>query len=150
MFRFTTKSFDELSKKELYALLALRAEVFVVEQNCPYQDVDGKDIYARHVFAYLKEDLVAYARILEKGVSYTDYISIGRVVVSFKERKHGYGHQLMAYVLEQCAFYFPRQSIKISAQAHLENFYKQHGFKPTGEAYLEDGIPHIGMVLIQK
>lgn len=147
MLLLTIKTFEELSKKELYAILKLRTEVFVVEQNCPYQEVDGKDIQALHAFAYMKEELVAYARILKKGISYSDYISIGRVVVSLKQRGHGYGHELMNYALDKCSFYFPTQPIKISAQAHLEKFYNQHGFESTGEAYLEDGIPHIGMLL---
>lgn len=147
MLSFFAKTFEELNTNELYQILALRAEVFVVEQNCPYQDVDGKDIHARHVLAYQNGKLVAYARVLKKGVSYQDYVSIGRVVTANKIRSQKQGHALMRYTLEQCEKNFANTSIKISAQAHLEKFYNKHDFVATGEAYLEDGIPHIGMIL---
>ena len=147
MLSFSTKSFDALNTIELYEILALRAEVFVVEQECPYQDVDGKDTQGLHVLGHLNNKLIAYARVLGKGVSYQEYASIGRVVTSPSERGKKYGHELVAYAISVCSKNFPRQTIKISAQAHLEKFYNDHGFKGTGEAYLEDDIPHIGMLL---
>ena len=150
MLSFTTKNFEALNTKELYAILALRAEVFVVEQNCPYQDVDGKDTQSLHVLGHLDQKLVAYARVLGKGVSYQDFASIGRVVISPAVRGKKYGHKIVACAVEVCHKNFSNQPIKISAQAHLERFYNDHGFKATGEAYLEDGIPHIGMLLKKR
>lgn len=147
MLSFYAKQFNELTTEELYTILALRAEVFVVEQNCPYQDVDGKDRKALHILAYVNDTLTAYARVLEKGISYQDYASIGRVVTNLENRGKKYGHELMVYSIGICQKHYPGQKIKISAQAHLEQFYKTHGFVATGEAYLEDGIPHIGMLL---
>jgi len=144
---FQHKKFDALSTEELYAVLALRVEVFVVEQNCVYQDVDGKDPLALHIIGTIDKEIVAYARIFPKGIAYSDYASIGRIVSSPKQRGKKIGHALVAYSIEQCKVNYPGQKIKISAQAHLEAFYEQHGFESTGEAYLEDGIPHIGMIL---
>ena len=146
MVQFYHKNFVDLSTIELYDLLRLRSAVFVVEQNCPYQDVDGKDTNGLHLFAYYNTDLIAYARILKKGIAYKEYVSIGRVVVAPKYRTKGYGHQLMEEAMALCRDNFPGEKIKISAQAHLEDFYKTHHFTPTGEAYLEDDIPHIGMI----
>ena len=94
-----------------------------------------------------KEKIVACARILAPGVSYPEKVSIGRVAVSQTQRGKNQGHELMNYCLKQTKAHFPAVTIKISAQAHLENFYNKHGFKATGEEYLEDGIPHIGMIL---
>ena len=147
MLAFQTKTFHELRLEELYAILALRADVFVVEQNCPYQDVDGKDFNSIHVLGFINDELIAYARVLEKGISYKDYASIGRIVTSPSCRGENHGHALVDFSIEVCQKKFPGQLVKISAQAHLEEFYKTHGFFPTGEAYLEDDIPHIGMLL---
>ena len=147
MLAFVFSTYEQLSRQTLYEILALRAAVFVVEQNCPYQDVDGKDIEAIHLMGYEKNQLVAYARILPKGIAYQDYISIGRVVTAAAVRGKGYGHVLVKKAVEIAKATYPKNAIKISAQAHLEVFYKAHGFIPTGEAYLEDDIPHIGMVL---
>lgn len=147
MLSFSSKKFKALTTDELYQLLALRAEVFVVEQNCPYQDVDGKDTDALHILGFKEDQLVAYARVLEKGISYPNYASIGRIVISPSLRGQKQGHALVEYSIATCLNNFPGQSIKISAQAHLEAFYNQHAFEATGEAYLEDGIPHIGMLL---
>lgn len=147
MISFQIKPFGELSSTEVYAVLQLRAEVFVVEQNCPYQDVDGKDEKAFHLLGLKNGILVAYARIFKPG-DYFDEASIGRVVVKKTERKFGYGHQLMAFanafVLEElnCT------AIKISAQQYLEKFYNTHGYQRIGEGYLEDDIPHIAMLKI--
>ena len=147
MLVFKTKTFDELSLQELYAILALRAEVFVVEQNCPYQDVDGKDEKGLHLLGMEKNQLLAYARILPKGVSYDEYTSIGRIVTAPQVRAKGYGHTLVEEAVKVTQTTYPTYTIKISAQAHLEQFYRSHEFVPTGEAYLEDDIPHIGMLL---
>ena len=147
MISFINKNFQALTTEELYKILVLRAEVFVVEQNCPYQDVDGKDLQSIHVLGYIKNELVAYARVLEQGISYEEYASIGRIVTSPSIRGKKYGHELVDFAIEVCQKSFPAQPIKISAQAHLEKFYNAHSFKATGEAYLEDNIPHIGMLL---
>lgn len=146
MLSLVSKTFDELTTNELYQILALRAEVFVVEQNCPYQDVDSKDQNAIHILGHTKGQLTAYARVLPKGVSYKDYVSIGRILTRQNNRGKKLGHQLVDYALSVCKKTAPKTSIKISAQAQLEKFYNTHGFKATGEAYLEDNIPHIGMI----
>ena len=147
MISFVNKNFHALTTEELYKILALRAEVFVVEQNCPYQDVDGNDLHSIHVLGYIKNQLVAYARVLGQGISYHKYASIGRIVTSPAVRGNNHGHDLVDVAIEVCQKKFLGQPIKISAQAHLEKFYNKHGFKATGEAYLEDDIPHIGMLL---
>lgn len=143
---FRTKSFGELTSTELYAILKLRAEVFVVEQTCPYLDPDGKDEEAFHVMGYEGTELAAYARILKPGVSYTE-AAIGRVVVAPNQRGKKYGEQVMK---ESMAFAFKQFStnvIIISAQQYLEKFYNGLGFVTKGEMYLEDDIPHIKMKL---
>jgi ElaA protein len=150
MISFVNKNFQALTTEELYEIFALRAEVFVVEQNCPYQDVDGKDFHSIHVLGYMNNQLVAYARVLGQGVSYQEYASIGRIVTSPSIRGKKFGHDLVDVAIGVCKKNFPGQPIKISAQAHLEKFYNKHGFKATGEAYLEDDIPHIGMILKNK
>ena len=147
MISFVSKNFHALTTEELYKILALRADVFVVEQNCPYQDVDGNDLHSFHVLGYIKNQLVAYARVLGQGISYKEYASIGRIVTSSTIRGKKFGNDLVDVAIEVCKKNFPGQLIKISAQAHLEKFYNKHGFKATGEAYLEDDIPHIGMIL---
>ena len=147
MISFVSKNFQALTTEELYKILALRADVFVVEQNCPYQDVDGNDLHSIHVLGYIKNQLVAYARVLGQGISYKEYASIGRIVTSSTIRGKKFGHDLVDVAIEVCKKNFPGQLIKISAQGHLEKFYNKHGFKATGEAYLEDDIPHIGMIL---
>lgn len=147
MLLFLTKQFNQLSINELYEILALRAEVFVVEQNCPYQDLDGKDKVALHVLGMQNNNIVAYARILEKGIAYKNYSAIGRIVTHNSIRGKGYGDHLVRSAIEATKASYPNTSIKISAQAHLEKFYNELGFIFTGEAYLEDNIPHIAMVL---
>lgn len=141
---FKLKSFSELSITELYDILQLRSAVFVVEQDCVYQDIDGKDEKALHLFAYKNNILVAYARIFGPG-DYFDDASIGRVVVKQSERKYGYGHELMKAANQTVAKQFNTSKIHLSAQEYLEKFYNTHGYKRVGEGYLEDGIPHIGM-----
>ena len=143
--QFSFKAFTELNPHELYAYLQLRSEVFVVEQNCVYQDLDDKDQASLHVFVRQENKLVACARIVPAHTSYPD-ISIGRVIVSEAYRKQQLGHELMRYCIEQIHSRFGPQKIVLSAQAHLQNFYKKHNFVPTGAIYLEDGIPHIHMI----
>ncbi|WP_047549175.1 GNAT family N-acetyltransferase [Psychroserpens sp. Hel_I_66] len=139
------KTFDELNTKELYDLLQLRSEVFVVEQDCVYQDIDGKDQKALHVIGFKNENVVAYTRIFKPG-DYFEYASIGRVVVSQKERKHKYGYDIMKASVEAIKTNYNVTVIKISAQTYLKRFYNNLEFFEVGEEYLEDGIPHIGMV----
>ncbi|WP_174407711.1 GNAT family N-acetyltransferase [Aquimarina pacifica] len=141
---FTVKSFDELTTLELYKILRLRAEVFVVEQDCVYQDVDDKDQKALHVIGFKNKEIVAYTRIFKAG-DYFEDASIGRVVVSEEQRKFGYGHDLIRASIQAVEEHFNVNNIKISAQTHLKNFYEKHLFKQVGEGYLEDGIPHIAM-----
>ncbi|MGB2273951.1 MAG: GNAT family N-acetyltransferase [Flavicella sp.] len=141
---FTIKRYSELTRDELYELMKLRSEVFVVEQNSVYLDVDGKDDKALHVLGVKNGKLVAYSRLFNAGV-YFDEASIGRVVVAKKERKNDYGHALFEFSIQSVIQYFKTETIKISAQAYLEKFYSSHGFIAEGEGYLEDGIPHIAM-----
>ena len=142
---FTTKYFSDLTPAELYAAIRLRNEVFVVEQNCVYQDIDGQDKEALHII-YKKEDkLVAYTRCFAPGVYFKE-ASIGRVVVTPKERNNNYGHQIMKTSVAAILTHYNTQEIKLSAQKYLEKFYNSHGFFKIGEGYLEDGIPHISMV----
>ncbi len=138
------KNFGELTTDELYDLLALRAAIFVVEQECVYLDTDGKDRKAWHVLGRRDGELVAYARIFAPG-DYFDECSIGRVVVATSVRWHGVGHQLMSFAIAAASRLFGPIPITISAQRHLENFYRTHLFKTVSAPYLEDGIPHVRM-----
>ncbi|WP_299246950.1 GNAT family N-acetyltransferase [uncultured Aquimarina sp.] len=142
---FRIKHFNELELIELYKILRLRAEVFVVEQDCVYQDIDNKDQKALHVIGYKNDEIVAYTRIFNDG-DYFENASIGRVVVSENVRKYGYGHDLIKKSIEGIKEEFHADQIKISAQCYLKRFYEKHGFKQIGEEYLEDGIPHIAMI----
>ena len=139
------KKFSELSLTELYDILRLRSEVFVVEQDCVYQDIDGKDEAALHIIGYKNEKIVAYTRCFEPGY-YFEEAAIGRVVVKDSERKFGYGHEIMKASDRAIQQYFQTSNIKLSAQQYLIKFYESHGYQTTGEGYLEDGIPHIAMV----
>lgn len=141
---FTLKKFSELTTRELYDLLQLRSEVFVVEQDCVYQDIDGKDEKALHLFAYKNNVMVAYARLFGPG-DYFEDASIGRVVVKQSKRKSGCGHELMKAANQAVKQLFNVSKIHLSAQEYLEKFYNTHGYQRVGEGYLEDGIPHIGM-----
>jgi len=148
MFRimeFITKTFLELTTTELYQILELRSEVFVVEQDCVYQDVDGKDQKSLHVFGLKNDKIIVYTRIFKPG-DYFKNASIGRVVVSSKERKFGFGHLLMKASIKAIEHDFKVSKITISAQVYLKKFYESHGFIKIGEDYLEDGIPHIEML----
>lgn len=141
----SVKTFDELSTDELYQILRLRSEVFVVEQDCVYQDVDNKDQKALHVIGSKDGDVVAYTRIFKPG-DYFKNTSIGRVVVSQDQRKYGLGKEIMQASLAAIDHRFPDQPIEISAQSYLLKFYTNLGFNAFGEEYLEDGIPHKRML----
>ena len=140
------KRFEELTPEELYAVIKLRNEVFVVEQNCVYQDADGKDVSCFHLLGYADNNLAAYARLVAAKTAFQE-ISIGRVVTSPAYRKVGAGRQLMHKAIEQCYELFGKQPIKIGAQLYLKKFYESFGFIQTSEMYLEDDIPHIEMLL---
>lgn len=137
--------FEEFSLQTLYEALQLRAEVFVVEQNCPYQDVDGKDQKALHVLGYQDSKLVAYTRLFKPG-DYFERASIGRVIVKKNYRKYGYGKDIMNASIAVLEKDFQASEIEISAQVYLKKFYNDLGFKEFGEGYLEDDIPHIRML----
>jgi len=140
-----TKTFQQLTINELYDLLQLRSEVFVVEQNCVYQDIDGKDTKALHVIGKKNNKIIAYTRIFKPG-DYFENASIGRVVVSKLERQHKYGYDLMEASIKTITDYFNTTTIELSAQVYLKKFYNTLGFQEVGEEYLEDGIPHINMI----
>jgi len=142
---FTVKHFKDFTIDQLYQVLQLRSEVFVVEQNCVYQDIDGKDQKALHVLGYKNNKLVAYTRIFKSG-DYFEEASIGRVVVIDSERKYGYGYDVMETTVATIYEELGKQDIRISAQTYLIDFYNKLGFQETGKIYLEDGIPHINMV----
>jgi ElaA protein len=139
------KAFDELKSEELYAILQLRNEVFVVEQNCVFQDADNKDQKSMHLMGYANDKLLAYTRLINAGIAY-DKVSIGRVVTSSLVRSTGIGKQLMEKSIEYCYQLFGKQDIKIGAQLYLEKFYESFGFKQTSDIYDEDGIDHIEMI----
>jgi ElaA protein len=144
MVNWTIKRFDELTLEELYDILQLRNEVFIVEQNCVYKDLDRKDQSSWHLMAVEDNKLVAYTRILPPGVSYNDP-AIGRVVTSSSKRRAGLGRELMKRSIDACEKLFGKISITLSAQVYLQSFYESFGFVVAGEEYLEDGIPHIEM-----
>ena len=144
MIQFKIKPFTELSTNELYEMLQLRSEVFVVEQNCVYQDIDGKDQKAIHVLGYSEGILVAYSRLF-KPKDYFEYASIGRVIVKASHRDQKLGHELMRVSIDAITTLFQETKITISAQLYLQKFYESHGFVVVGESYLEDDIPHIEM-----
>jgi ElaA protein len=139
------KKFEELSTIELYKILHLRAEVFVVEQNCPYQDMDGKDFKSYHLLGFAENELLAYTRILPAGISYKE-ASIGRVVTSPKTRGTGAGKELMKESIQCIEKLFGTVSVRIGAQCYLKKFYESFGFEIASEEYLEDNIPHVEMV----
>ena len=141
----TFKTFSELTTKELYQILQLRSEVFVVEQNCVYQDIDGKDEKAIHIIGVVQNKIVAYTRCFKPG-EYFKEASIGRVVVKKTERKLKRGNQIMIHSIKAIEALYQTKTIIISAQSHLISFYNNLGFYSAGNEYLEDGIPHIEMI----
>ncbi len=141
----TVKSFSELTTAELYAILQLRSEVFVVEQDCVYQDLDGKDQKALHICGFKENVLVAYTRVFQAG-DYFKNPSIGRVVVKADYRAYGYGKAIMIASINAMEKRFGKGIIELSAQTYLLKFYNDLKFKKIGEEYLEDGIPHVRML----
>ncbi|WP_348798221.1 GNAT family N-acetyltransferase [Flavobacterium adhaerens] len=139
------KSFEALTVNELYDMLQLRSEIFVVEQNCIYLDIDGKDKQALHLLGIYDSKIVAHARLFEPGISF-DTASIGRVVVDAGYRDRKWGDELMEKAIAAILEYFGESQITIGAQLYLKKFYEKHGFVQTSEMYLEDGIPHIEML----
>ena len=139
------KTFKELLLEELYKVLALRNKVFIVEQNCIYEDIDSSDDKADHLMFWDGAKLVAYARLFNYGVKYDNAACIGRVIVEKEYRKFGLGHQLIKQAVRYINENYRTESIEIGAQEHLCKFYEGHGFRVTSESYLEDGIPHIQM-----
>ena len=142
---FNIKRFNELSTHELYVILQLRSEVFVVEQDCVYQDLDNKDQDAFHVLGVLDNEIVAYARIFKPGDYFLES-SIGRIVVKKEFRKFQYGYKLVENSIQFIENNLQQNTILISAQSYLTKFYNSLGFTQVGEEYLEDGIPHIKML----
>ena len=145
MLLIAKKKFKELSTEELYSILRLRSGIFVVEQDCVYQDLDDKDQKALHIIGIRNDEVVAYTRIFKPG-DYFEEASIGRVAVKKNERMHGYGRDIMMASIEAVKEYFKETTIRLSAQLYLKDFYNSLGFYQVGEPYLEDGIPHIAML----
>lgn len=134
-------SFAELSTHQLYELLRLRSDVFVVEQACVFPDVDGLDFAAQHLMAWEGEQLLAYARLLAPGVKAAAPV-ISRVVIAPAARGHGLGHELAAQAIAHCERLWPGQGITLFAQSHLQRYYGRAGFVGVGDEFIEDGIPH--------
>lgn len=130
----------------LYKIIQLRMEVFVVEQTCYYQDLDDKDEGSFHLMGWDRDQLIAYSRLLPRGLSYPNAASIGRVVTHPDHRGMGLGKELMELSIKYCQEKWPDDPVKISAQTYLKKFYEGFGFEQCGEGYLEDGIPHIPMI----
>ena len=139
------KAFEALSVNELYQILRLRNEVFVVEQNCNYQDADDKDQHCHHLMMFKDEILVAYARLVPAGLSF-DEVSIGRVITHSSVRGTGAGKLLMQAAIDKCREIYGGQAIRIGAQTYAKEFYSRLGFEETNIEFLEDGIPHLEMV----
>ena len=147
MLNFQCLPFQDLSIDQLYTIMQLRQEVFVVEQECAYLDADGVDHLGYHVIGMDNDGkMQAYTRLLPPGVSYEDYSSIGRVVTSKNIRGKKYGKPLMLFSIDWSERLWPHSSIKISAQTYIKKFYNDLGFEEVGNEYLEDGIPHIAML----
>lgn len=143
---WSLKTFDKLNTQELYSILQLRNAVFIVDQNCPYDDIDGKDHLAHHLWCKHEERVIAYARIFAPGIIYKE-VCLGRICTGKPFRKQGLGKELMKRTLEQAEQLYPAQSIRISAQCYLKKFYEEFGFQVVSDVYLEDGIEHFQMLL---
>lgn len=143
---FKLKNFEQLTNTELYNILKERTAVFVVEQNCPYPEVDGKDLQSYHLYKEENGEIIAYLRILPPGVSYKE-LSIGRVLVKKEHRGQHLAHQLMEHALQFIQNELNETTVKIQAQEYLRDFYGSFGFEVISETYLEDNIPHIDMLL---
>ncbi|OCA86197.1 GNAT family N-acetyltransferase [Pradoshia sp. D12] len=140
------KKFDELTNIELYNILKERTLVFVVEQNCPYPEVDGKDPFSYHLFKEDNGEIVAYLRIVPAGIAYQE-TSIGRVIVKKEYRGEGIAGELLKKGLDFIQNELKETKVKIQAQDYLRKFYTSFGFQPISETYLEDNIPHVDMIL---
>ena len=142
------KAFSELSIDELYTIMVLRQEVFIVEQDCPYMDADGKDQKSHHLLGYdFNGNLVAYLRLVAPGVSYQE-MSFGRIVTSDNVRGSGVGKLLIEEGIKQSELLYGKVACRISAQSYLISFYQNFGFRTVGDEYLEDDIPHTEMIMI--
>lgn len=142
------KTFSELTTEELYEILKLRQEIFIVEQDCPYLDADGIDKLSHHILLTDAENILhSYTRIVPAGLSYKDYTAIGRVVTSKSSRGQKLGHKNMVFSIQKAKELYPGVPIKLSAQVYILDFYRKLGFKAVGDAYLEDNIPHKAMIL---
>ena len=137
--------FAELTTNQLYEILKLRSEVFVVEQDCVYQDLDGLDQSSLHLCQWQDSILVAYTRLLAPGVDFDDACAIGRIITSPKVRRKGYGRPILQKSINVCEQLWPTIPIKLHAQTYLLDFYREFGFSTYGEEFLEDGIPHYFM-----
>jgi ElaA protein len=146
MFIWQFATFNELTNLQLYKILQLRNAIFVVEQQCVYQDADDKDVSGVHICCWNENELAAYCRVLPAGVSYKNSPSIGRVIVNQQYRRTGLGVQLMQKAIDYAVKNYSTTTITISAQLYLLQFYTSLGFNPIGEEYLEDNIPHIEMI----
>jgi ElaA protein len=148
--RWQWAAFDDLSGRDLYELMALRQRVFVVEQNCIFQDADGRDPVAWHLLGWVNGEsgrrLIGYARVFEAGARYAE-MSIGRIVSAPEERGTGVGRAIVREAMRRCDEQWPHQPIRIGAQRRLEKFYEGFGFTADGDPYIEDGIEHIDMVM---
>lgn len=147
--RWTIAKFDSLNTINIYEILQIRTEIFVVEQDCPYQDIDNKDIHpeTRHlIFKNSENEIIAYARLIAPNVSFDNASSIGRVLVKQSQRKKSAGHALMQRAIDETLKIWPKHHIKIGAQFHLVKFYGKLGFTVVSEKYLEDGIEHVDML----
>ncbi|WP_223702559.1 GNAT family N-acetyltransferase [Sutcliffiella deserti] len=140
------KKFNDLTNIELYTILRERTAVFVVEQNCPYLEVDGKDLHSYHLFKEVSGEIIAYSRIVPAGVSYPE-VSIGRVLVKKEFRGQGHAEELLRRGLDFILFELKETSVKIQAQDYLKKFYSSFGFQPITDTYLEDNIPHVDMLV---
>lgn len=147
--KWSLKKFSELTNHEIYKILKLRNEIFIVEQSCPYMDCDGKDEESYHLFAEDGEDIIAYLRIIKKGIIYDD-VAIGRVCVNKKYRKNNLGREMILRAISFIENELKEKKIKIQAQSYLYDFYKSLGFNEISDTYLEDGISHIDMIYNKK
>lgn len=147
MFHWCCKTFNELSVDELYGILKLRIDVFIIEQQCIFQDADNKDQYSHHLFCTSNNTVVAYTRLIPAGKSYEE-ISIGRVATASQFRNEGLGKELMKRSIDSIWEIYGKQPIRIGAQLYLKRFYESFAFKQVSEIYLEDNIEHIEMILI--
>jgi ElaA protein len=146
---WTTKTFDQLDVQTLYDILAARQDVFIVEQHCPFHEIDRIDLYCHHLMAWTGNDLAAYARIVPPGLRFNEP-SIGRILTSSDFRSSGLGRELFHRAIDLTQQLFPGQNICLSGQLYLDKFYREFGFQPVSQIYLEDDIPHQDMILYLK